>query len=188
MGSKCTIVQAQNVLWPWPTFGSVTYFLRKIRFLAITRSIFIRSGWSWAQNVGFVVAQIFLIYMWPLKLKGQGHLPFGRFCAYIAMVYGHSWNIYNTWYAQRNSTIHNVRLQKEHTSRDRDLLLGPWPTFSRKSFFGHNSANFYPILLILGSNFRICKGTDFCNLHVTSKVERSRSFGHRKVLWDNTLT
>ena len=83
----------------------------------------------------------------------------------------------------------NVGLCKSHISSDLDLLSGPWPTFSWKSFFAHNSVNFYPILIILGSKCRICKDADFSYLHLNSKFERSRSFGHRKIFsyisWTN---
>ena len=53
--------------------------------------------------------------------------------------------------------------------------------FHEKRFFGHNSVNFDPIYFILGSKCRICKDADFSYLHVTSYIERSRSFGHPKI-------
>ena len=68
---------------------TLTYFspsmtpLWKNRFFLITRKIINRFQWCWPLWKAWLGAQICLIYIWPVKFKGQGHIPVWRKIAFF---------------------------------------------------------------------------------------------------------
>ena len=116
-------------MWPWPIFqGHMCQNLCKICKWSKFYPIWTKLG-SKGTIPYFVTGHICLIYTWPLKVKGQGHLTIWRLL-----------------------TINE-----------------------------HNSNNFHPIVMILGSYYTICERAQLLNLHMISKGQRSRSFGHMEI-------